>query len=318
MNQITKNLIRSILIAGASAAMGFSLALGNASDSNPDEGHSFSKRLVVTQDSISFGAYDPYGDFSSASKASIEHIFLPWEDVDLSDLQAADAYALARGRKLMVTVEPWSWSADSRIRPAALLDGILAGRYDANITAVCSAISRLKSPISIRWGQEMEDPSTIFPWSHWSPKEFIAAYQRFVTECRKHAPDAKYVWSPKGNKELVDYYPGDQYVDEIGLSVFGYQPYDEINFGGDRTFAQALEQGYRLAEGFGKPIIVAELGYEGSPDYVTRWAKDVTTPHIEFPRLVAVVYFNTRETNPWPRNMGRPNWRIGPPATVGP
>lgn len=318
MNQIMKKLIRSILIAAASAAMGLGLALGSHADSTPDDGQVASKRLVVTQDSISFGAYDPYGDFSSASKASIEHIFLPWEDVDLSDLQAADSYALARGRKLMITVEPWSWASDSRIGPAALRDGISSGRYDSNVTAVCSAASKLKSPISIRWGQEMEDPSTIFPWSHWSPKEFIAAYQRFVTECRKYLPDAKYVWSPKGNKGLADFYPGDQYVDEIGLSVFGYQPYDELYFGGDRTFAQALEPGYRLVEGYGKPIIVAELGYEGHSDYVGRWAKDVVTPQSQFPRLVAVVYFNTRETNPWPLNMGRPDWRIGNPATVGP
>ena len=115
---------------------------------------------------------------------------------------------------------------------------------------------------------------------------------------------------------MADFYPGDQYVDEIVLSVFGYQPYDKINFGGDRTFAQALEPGYRLVEGYGKPIIVAELGYEGDLDYVTRWAKAVATPHSEFPRLAAVVHFNTRETHQWPLNMGLPNWRIGSPATV--
>ena len=164
---------------------------------------------------------------------------------------------------LLITVEPWSWSADFASARLNCCDGILDGRYDANITAVCSAVSELKSPISIRWGQEMEDPSGYFPWAQWSPKDFIAAYQHFVTECRKHLPDAKYVWSPKGNKSLADFYPGDQYVDVVGLSVFGYQPYDKINFGGERTFAQALEPGYRLVEGFGKPIIVAELGYEG-------------------------------------------------------
>lgn len=317
MREIKKNLIRSILIVAASA-VGLSLALGNTADSTLVSGQSTGKRLLVTQNSIGFGAYDPYGDFSSASKASIEHVFLPWEDVDLSDLQAADAYAQARGRKLMITVEPWSWSSDSRIGPASLRDGILAGRYDPNIAAICSAASSLQSPISIRWGQEMEDPGTNFPWSHWTPKEFIAAYRHFVTECRKYLPDAAYVWSPKGNKPLTEFYPGDDYVDEIGLSVFGYQPYDKLNFGHERTFPEALEQGYRLVEGFGKPVIVAELGYEGDRNYVTRWAKEVTTPHQQFPRLTAVIYFNTRETYPWPLDMGRPDWRIGSPATVGP
>ncbi|TIQ24341.1 MAG: beta-mannosidase, partial [Mesorhizobium sp.] len=41
-----------------------------------------------------FGSYDPYGDFSNDKSASIEELFLPWEDVDLSTLPLADAYAL--------------------------------------------------------------------------------------------------------------------------------------------------------------------------------------------------------------------------------
>jgi beta-mannanase len=316
MNRISKNITRSIMIAVGSAVLGTGLALGDPLEATPDHGQPAAKRMVVSEDSIDFGAYDPHGDFSSERRASIEHIFMPWEDVDLSDLQLADAYALERGRALMITVEPWSWSVDFRTSSADLLDGILAGRYDANVSAICSAASELKSPIYIRWAQEMEDASGVFPWAQWSPKNFIAAYQRFITECRRHLPDAKYIWSPKGGKTLVDYYPGDEYVDEIGLSVFGYQPYDKVNFGGERTFAEALEPGYRLVEGYGKPIIVAELGYEGDLDYVARWAKAVATPHSEFPRLRAVVYFNTRETHTWPLNMGLPNWRIGNPATV--
>jgi beta-mannanase len=316
MRKLSRHLTRSIIATVAAAALGLGLAMGSPSDGTSEHGHTVDKRLVLTEDSINFGAYDPHGDFASESRASVEHVFMPWEDVDLSDLRRADAYALERGRMLLITVEPWSWSPDFRVSSAELLAGILDGRYDSNITDVCSAASELKSPVSIRWGHEMEDSKGYFPWAQWSPKDFIAAYQHFVTECRKHLPDGKYVWSPKGNNALADFYPGDQYVDVVGLSVFGYQPYDKINFGGERTFAQALEPGYRLVEGFGKPVIVAELGYEGDQDYVTRWAKAIATPQSEFPQLTAVIYFNTRETYPWPLNMGRPNWRIGSPAAV--
>lgn len=316
MKKLTKHVTRSIIAAAASAALGLGLAIGSPSDGTSEHGHAVDKRLVLAEESLNFGAYDPHGDFVNESRASIEHVFMPWEDVDLSDMRRVDAYALERGRMLLITVEPWSWSPDVRVSSADLLAGILDGRYDSNITAVCSAASELKSPISIRWGHEMDDPEGYFPWARWSPKDFIAAYQHFVTECRKHLPDGKYVWSPKGNNSLADFYPGDQYVDVVGLSVFGYQPYDKANFGGERSFAQALEPGYRLVEGFGMPVIIAELGYEGDQRYVNRWSKAVATPHSEFPLLTSVVYFNTRETHPWPLNMGRPNWRIGSPATV--
>ena len=317
MNQTRTGMTRSGMIAFATAV--FALAatgLGAAVGSLPAYSLSADKRLVLTEDLIPFGAYDPHGDFAAENNASIEHIFMPWEDVDLNDLQHADAYALDRGRRLMITVEPWSWAAESH-DPVELLDGILSGRYDGNITAVCSAISKLNSPISIRWGQEMEDSRGPFPWAKWSPKNFIAAYQHFVTGCRKHLPDATYVWSPKGEESLVDFYPGDEYVDVVGLSVFGYQPYDKIQFRKERTFTEALEPGYRRVEGFGKPVIVAELGYEGDADYVNGWVNAVAKPYREFPQLTAVVYFNARETFSWPLDMGRPNWRIGNPATVG-
>ena len=318
MNQTKRGMTRSKVIAVASAVLASaSMAFGLTTGSPSAQSQSGDKRLVLTEDSITFGAYDPYGDFASEKEASIEHIFMPWDDVDLNDLPRADAYALKRGRKLMITVEPWTWSSTHET-PAELLDAILAGRHDANITAVCSTISQLKSPISIRWGHEMEDPTGPFPWAKWQPEDFITAYQHFVTECRKYAPDAKYVWSPKGQNQLVDFYPGDQYVDVVGLSLFGYQPYDKLQFGKERSFTEALEPGYRLVEGFGKPVIVAELGYEGDPDYVNKWVNAVARPYSEFPKLTAVVYFNSQETFSWPLDMGRPNWRIGSPATVGP
>lgn len=268
------------------------------------------KRPITTQASIDLGAYDPHGDFGNDADAKIEHLFLPWEDVDLSSLVIADEYALQRGRSLLITVEPWSWDVDWRVTSEELLAGILAGRYDANMAAVCSEAAKLKSPVTIRWAQEMDETDNQFSWAHWAPDSYRTAYQRMVTECRKHIQTATYMWSPKGNPELVDFYPGDEFVDVVGLSVFGLQDYDRATFGKERTFAEALEPGYRLADRFGKPVIVAELGYEGDQNYVRDWAETAADRNPAFPKLTAIVYFNDREVYPWPKNFGRPNWRV--------
>ncbi|GLS39404.1 glycosyl hydrolase family 5 [Mesorhizobium tianshanense] len=272
------------------------------------------KRPVITEASIDFGAYDPHGDFGSDANVKIEHLFLPWEDVELSTLSIADEYALQRGRSLLISVEPWSWSVDWRITSDELLSGILAGRYDAYMASVCAAAANLKSPVIIRWAQEMDETDNQFTWAHWKPEGYVAAYRRVVTECRKHLKTAKYMWSPKGNSGLADFYPGDEFVDIVGLSVFGLQQYDRDNFGKERTFAEALAPGYRLAEGFGKPIMVAELGYEGDQAYVRNWAENAAKPNPDFPQLTGVVYFNDRDVYPWPGDYGRPNWRVGGPA----
>ena len=321
MNKINKNLSQAMAVALATLALsGSALAVsqppGVPAQSTLGAGQFADKRPVLDDNSLVFGAYDPHGDFGDDANVSIEHLFLPWEDVDLSTLTLADEYALERGRSLMITIEPWSWSVEWRDTPEELLAGILAGRYDANVEAVCAAAAKLKSPVTIRWGQEMDETDAQFSWAQWTPEGFITAYQRFVTECRKQLPSATYMWSPKGNSTLADFYPGDDFVDVIGLSVFGYQDFDLGVFGKQRTFADALEPGYQLVEDFGKSIIVAELGYEGDRNYVRDWSRSVATPNPDFPELTAVVYFNDREVYPWPQNYGRPNWRVRGQSTA--
>lgn len=121
------------------------------------------KRPVLTENSVDFGAYDPHGDFGTPGSSKIEHLFLPWEDVDLSTLTLADDYAQARGRSLMITIEPWSWSPEWRVTEGELLRSILSGERDENMARVCSAAAALKSPVIIRWGQEMDETDNQFP-----------------------------------------------------------------------------------------------------------------------------------------------------------
>lgn len=96
----------------------------------------------------------------------------------------------------------------------------------------------------------------------------------------------------------------------MGLSVFGLEKFDMIEYGRPRTFAESVRQGYELTAPFGKPITVAELAYDGSPEYVGRWMGDVTAPRPEFPQLKEVIYFNDNEVWPWPHGLGRPRWRV--------
>jgi beta-mannanase len=313
MNRIAKAAafsVATVLVSGAVLAANTPRGLPDPNSTTA--GVPSDKRPVIVPPSVTFGAYDPHGDFADDSNSKIEHLFLPWEDVNLSSLAIADEYALERGRSLMITVEPWSWSVDWRLSPEELYSGIMAGRFDANMADVCGEAAQLQSPVTIRWVQEMdedEDEWFKFTWAYWQPEQFVNAYRHAITVCRQHFEGAQFIWSPKGKEGLEEYYPGDEYVDIVGLSIFGYQPYDNDLSGRDMTFAEWLEPAYERVKGFGKPIMVAELGYEGDQSYVRRWAEDVTKPYPQFPDLVAVVYFNDHEVYPW-SHYGRPNWRV--------
>jgi endoglucanase len=99
-------------------------------------------------------------------------------------------------------------------------------------------------------------------------------------------------------------------VDIIGLSVFGLQAYDRLTVGRDRSFDDIFGPRYQRAARFNKPVVVAELGYSGTADYVAAWEGDVRRVRPEYPMLVGVVYFNQEEVYPWPDDLGFPDWRI--------
>lgn len=298
----------SLAAAGAAPLLMAQPALAQAPGAGREVGRD--KRPVIHPDGLKLGAYDPYGDFKDEAGLATEHLFLPWEDVELGTLPEADAYAQQRGRNVLVTIEPWSWAKDWNTSPAQLRNAILSGQRDANMRAILQVLAKFKSPVTVRWAQEMDNRFSRFTWAAWHGADYVAAFRRMAGLIRSVAPKAQIMWSPRGERNLGVYYPGSKYVDVVGLTVFGLEKFDVLEYGRARTFAESVSQGYGLTAGYGKPVWVAELGYDGSPPYVSRWMQDVTLRRPEFPLLKEVVYFNDREVWPWPRNLGRPDWRV--------
>lgn len=259
---------------------------------------------------LPFGAYDPGGDFSADAELTIEHVFLPWEDVTLDSLYDADQYALERKRALIITIEPWTWTRDERNTAEFLLRGIRDGYYDSNMRGVCQVIGQLQSPVSVRWGHEMETKDGQFIWSAWKPENYITSYKRMIDICREEAPKINVIWSPIGLDNAKDYYPGDDYVDVVGLSIFGYQAWEKAILGGERTYTEWLTERYDNVKDLGKPVVVAELGYTGTAEYVASWEAEVRAARPDMPLLVGAVYFDQAEVYPWPDNFPQPDWRL--------
>jgi endoglucanase len=297
-------------LAGASLAPMLGAGSALAQTPMPARDLEKDKRPVIHPDGPKLGVYDPWGDFTAEKGIATEHLFLPWEDVDLDTLPEADAYAHARGRNILMTIEPWSWAKEWNIRRTELRDLILSGKRDENMRAILNVVAGFKSPVTIRWAQEMENPYGRFTWSNWKPEDYIAAFRRMVGIMREVTPKAHVMWSPRGQKSLTRYWPGGEHVDIVGLTVFGLEKYDEIVYGKPRNFVESLQLGYDLTAGYGKPVWVAELGYDGSPAYLAKWVEDVTAKHDQFPALKEVVYFNDKEVWPWPHDLGYPDWRV--------
>lgn len=268
-------------------------------------------RTSTPEPALLIGAYDPYGTFSNDPTIVIEHVYIAWEDADFSSIQVANKYAMDRSRRFLLTIEPWSWSpAKAPLEPATLYQSIISGEHDTRIGALCTALNDLDREATVRFAHEMDIGNKRYPWSRWAPAEYIEAYQHFVNVCRPIAPQVRYMWSPRGEQNLQAYYPGDSYVDVIGLTVLAYQKYEVGEFGKPLSFAERLGPSYRLVAGYGKDIYIAEFGCHGDVTYVRRCRKEARNAKADFPKIAGLIYFNDVDTWPWPKAYGYPDWRI--------
>lgn len=268
------------------------------------------RRSETTQHDLPLGIYDPHKTFKQTRNLAFEHVFVKWQTFDAHWLRKKARYAAKRRRKMLVTVEPWTKSPGDT--GATLFSDIVNGAYDREITAICSEVSKIRRRPLVRWGHEMEEVRGRYPWARDDSDGYVRAFRYFVSSCREIAPKARFIWSPLGHRDLAPYYPGDAFVNFIGLPIYSYQKADRKWFNRSRTFKEAVAEKYNRVTRFNKPVILAELGVSGTRWYERRWLRQLKKAGELFPRVKATLYFNMREVADWPDGLGRPDWRIAP------
>jgi endoglucanase len=253
---------------------------------------------------VAVGAYDPWLALSQLP-LGLEHWYVHQDEPEL----LAGALAHARNqRTVMVTVEPFPTSGQK----TPVLTAILAGERDAEIRQL-AGVARAVEPqvVLLRWGHEM-DLTGLYPWSTDSPASYRAAYRRVVDIFREEgATNVRWIWSPAGNSGAEAFYPGDDVVDYVGLTILGDAEWDRLFGYPPRSFAELLRPKYRLGAAFGKPIVVAELGVSGPPERQRAWMAATSEALSAYPQIRAISYFNDVNV---PNNHlpTQPDWRIAP------
>lgn len=241
-----------------------------------------------------FGSYLALGDMSLRQSLSLRdrqlgrdhrivHRFYPWDGYVPTSEPDAD-----RDSVLMVSWHGASWSS------------INDGSSDGNIASVAKKLARMKRPILLRWGWEMNGDWFEWDGSHngQNPDNYVKAWRRLHRIFDEQGADnVAWVWSPNWNSHpgsswnrFQEYYPGDAYVDWVGVS--GYNFYDES----PSTLFRAVVKAY----GSRKPIILSETA---AVQNKARWIKQLSAWVKATPAVGAVVWFDTDIQEGVPHNF---------------
>ncbi|HOY08885.1 MAG TPA: glycosyl hydrolase [Candidatus Omnitrophota bacterium] len=136
------------------------------------------------------------------------------------------------------------------------LPEILSGQYDDHLRKMGEWILRTRRPVYLRIGYEFDNKD-----NQYDPKLYQQAFRYIVEMFQKQGvTNTAFVWHStaysEGGVAVMDWYPGDAYVDWFGVSFFSTQQRSQV------------EAFCRLAREHGKPVMIAESAPAGL--YTTR------------------------------------------------
>lgn len=274
-------------------------------------GTAISNMVIATSASqVSLGVYDPDQAFLTTEAVTIDHHFVTWRLDNTAELVSALEQATQSQRFPLITLESWPWNWNSMTEETLLWD-IAAGKYDATITQVFQTIQQYApQTVLLRWGHEMEMVNQ-YPWSKSEAKDYIAAYRHVVDLSRTLAVEnILWLWSPAGNRNAEEYWPGEDYVDYIGVSIYATKDWNPRNPDRLPSFRQLMEQKYWLSRRYHRPMIVAEVGVAGSLAEKADWIAQAVEALPRFPNIQAWVYFNQIQPDIVPLEIGQPHWQL--------
>jgi hypothetical protein len=188
------------------------------------------------------------------------------------------------------------------------LDRINNGDFDNDLKAWARSAKEFKTPIMAEYGTEVN--GSWFSWNGaWNggtgtgPKKFQEAYRRIIRIAREEGA-ANLLWvfhvndrddPPEYWNRLENYYPGDDWIDWLGVSVYGAQkPSGETNVRFRKLMDKVYPRLVKLAPD--KPIALLEFGITSlnkqidQADWADRALKDLTGRR--WPRVIGFAWWN--------------------------
>jgi hypothetical protein len=223
-----------------------------------------------------------------------------------------------KGSVPYIRIMMWSEWVQGHADPLFTHQAIIAGDFDADFHAWCATAHDFGTSLLVEFGVEVN--GDWFPWNGVysgggttngygepdfpdGPERFRDAYRHIIQICRDedvlnitwvfHVNDGD--WPQEEWNRFENYYPGDDWIDWLGLSVYGVQTPDDAWW---NAFTPVVDEFYPRLTSLApdKPIIIAEFGCTaGNPNVdQAQWARDALNSILSdrWPRIIGFSWWN--------------------------
>jgi mannan endo-1,4-beta-mannosidase len=263
---------------------------------------------------LRFGISTPNGPVAGAETAAVTDsvgvvpsVLLSFHDfADIPPIGQLNSVA-ETGADSVLTWEPWRHvGGEDYDREAFPMAAIAAGAFDDYLYRWADELVAHGSTVYLRFAHEPN--GTWYPWSPaggTEPETYVAAW-RHVHDlfASKGASNVKWVWAPnvpvpQEDRPMRQWYPGDDYVDVLGVDGYnwGTSTPEQSWIGPSDLFDSSLDALRAISSD--KPILITEVGSAEAGGSKADWIAELIPYLVEQPNVAGFVWFDQDKETDW-------------------
>jgi beta-mannanase len=209
-------------------------------------------------------------------------------------------YAYLQRQTLVIYWEAMDYNAENPETDGRFSYGeILTGKFDGYLETFAGVAAKYGRPIILIPFEEMN--GNWYPWAVTlngnTPQKHIDAY-RYVRRFFDKATNVKFGWAINNDSipdtqdsEPLTYYPGDKYVDYVGVNGF--------NFGDPwQSWTEVFDDSLKKLATLNKPIIIFSMA-SGTDTKKEKWITTAGEEISSYDKLEGWIWFNQKKEQDW-------------------
>ena len=283
-----------------------------------EETEAFYRKYFVDSNELTWGLFEPDLDYFSLDnyrkvEEQVNYVFpiMLWynnitKEPDIAYWESELYETYERGKVLELTLQTVPVAEGEQ----NMVYGILQGKYDDYLKNYAETISKFDHPVLFRLANEMNGDWCAYSGYQTGKDPLIyVEFYRYVYQIFEEAGANKnviWVWNPNGKSmppfqwnHMMMYYPGDEYVDIVGLTAYNTGTYYAEVGETWQTFKELYQDLYTEYNArFGQPLMITEFASASEGGDKAQWIRDMFRDIKDYPNIKVAVWWNSCDLDP--------------------